>query len=76
MMIALSQQRRNPRIDFEKADVFALGVMLVEIIFGKQLSTIYDYENFEIRLNPLLEFLQQIRNTWGDEVTNMFVSML
>ena len=76
MVIALSQQRRNPRIDFEKADVFALGVMLVEIIFGKQLSTIYDYENFEIRLNPLLEFLQQIRNTWGDEVTNMFVSML
>ena len=76
MMIALSQQRRNPRIDFEKADVFALGVMLVEIIFGKQLSTIYDYDNFEIRLNPLLEFLQQIRNTWGDEVTSMFVSML
>ena len=76
MMIALSQQRRNPRYDFEKADVFALGVMLVEIVFGKQLSTIYDYDNFEIRLNPLLEFLQQIRNTWGDEVTSMFVSML
>ena len=50
--------------------------MLVEIIFGKQLSTIYDYDNFEIRLNPLLEFLQQIRNTWGDEVASMFVSML
>jgi hypothetical protein len=37
-----------------KADVFALGLMLVEIVFREELSSIYDYQHFEIKLNPLL----------------------
>lgn len=61
MMISLSQGRRIPRCDPYKADVFALGLMLVEIVFDDPLGKIYDYENFEIRLNPLLEKLQLIR---------------
>lgn len=53
-MIAYSQNKPNPKYSQVKADVFALGVMLVEIIFGENLSYIYDYHNFEIKLNPLL----------------------
>jgi hypothetical protein len=53
-MIALSQNRTTPKYDPLKADVFALGIMLVEIVFREELSSIYDYEHFEIRLNPLL----------------------
>ena len=58
-MISLSQENPNPKIDMEKVDVFALGIMLVEIIFVDKLSGIYDFENYEIRLNPLLEKLQR-----------------
>jgi hypothetical protein len=32
-MIALSQNNENPQVDFEKVDIFALGVMIVEMIF-------------------------------------------
>ena len=41
-MIALSQPR-STKYDVEKADVFALGIMLVEIIFQEDLDHIYDY---------------------------------
>jgi hypothetical protein len=60
-MIGYSQNRPNPKYNPVKADVFALGLMLVEIIFGEDLSYIYDYQNFEIKLNPLLEKLQRVR---------------
>lgn len=53
-MIGFSQNRPNPKYNPIKTDVFALGLMLVEIIFGEDLSAIYDYQNYEIRLNPLL----------------------
>jgi hypothetical protein len=42
-MINLSQERANPKYDQEKADVFALGIMLVEIIFREKMDCIYDY---------------------------------
>ena len=32
-MISLSQEKQAPKYDMEKADVFALGVMLVEVVF-------------------------------------------
>jgi hypothetical protein len=60
-MIGFSQQRPNPKYDPIKTDVFALGLMLVEIVFKEELGFIYDYQNFEIRLNPLLEKLQRIK---------------
>jgi serine/threonine protein kinase len=60
-MIGYSQNRPSPKYNSFKADVFALGVMLVEIIFGEDLEYIYDYQNFEIKLNPLLEKLQGIK---------------
>ena len=75
-MIAFSQGRQNPRYDAIKADVFALGIMLVEIIFQEQLGFIYDYQNFEIRLNPLLEKLQRIKDEFGEDVASLFVGML
>lgn len=65
-MIAFSQNRPNPKYNTAKTDVFALGLMLVEIIFGESLTDIYDYQNFEIRLNPLLEKLQRIKEEFGE----------
>jgi len=75
-MISLSQNRQVAKCDPIKADMFSLGIMLVEIIFQEELSFIYDYENFEIKLNPLLEKLQQIKEHFGEEVASMFVGML
>ena len=75
-MINFSQGRNNPKYDPLKADVFALGMMLVEVVFKEELTSIYDYENFEIRLNPLLEKLQLIKSEFGDEVASLFVGML
>jgi hypothetical protein len=64
-MIGFSQNRPTPKYNPVKSDVFALGLMLVEIIFGEDLSYIYDYQNFEIKLNPLLEKLQRIKEEFG-----------
>lgn len=75
-MIAYSQNRAVPKCDPVKTDVWALALLLVEIIFGDNLAYIYDYQNFEIKLNPLLEKLQRIREEFGDEVAALFISML
>ena len=42
-MIGYSQNRPNPKFNAEKADVFALGMMLVEVVFKEDLSYIYDF---------------------------------
>ena len=42
--------------------------MLVEMIFQDQLSCMFDYQNFEINLKPLLEKLYLIRQEYGDQV--------
>lgn len=42
----------------------------------EEISFIYDYDNFEIRLNPLLEKLQRIKEEFGEEVASLFVGML
>ena len=75
-MICYSQGRQTPKYDKIKADIFAFGIMLVEIIFKEELESIYDYENFEIRLNPLLDKLQRIKEEFGEEVSSLFVGML
>ena len=53
-MISLSQNRRKPKHNPEKSDIYALGIMLVEMVFQDKLDEIFDYDNYEIRLNPLL----------------------
>lgn len=75
-MISLSQGRQVAKCDWIKSDMFALGIMLVEIIFMEQLGYIYDYQNYQIRLNPLLEKLQKIKENFGEEVASLFVGML
>lgn len=59
--MSLSQGRNLPKHTPEKSDVFALGIMLVEMIFQEKLGYIFDYQNFEINLKPLLEKLFHIR---------------
>lgn len=65
-MLSYSQRRQYPKHDPIKSDIFALGLMLVEIVFGEELAEIYDYENYEIKLKPLLEKLSLIRNNFGE----------
>jgi hypothetical protein len=60
-MISLSQGKTVPKHSIEKSDVFALGIMLVEMIFQEKLGCMFDYQNFEISLKPLLEKLYMIR---------------
>ncbi len=42
-MISFSQSKPIPKCDQMKADVFALGMMLVEIVFREELGFIYDF---------------------------------
>lgn len=76
LMISLSQGRTIPKHNAEKSDVYALGIMLVEIIFQEKLYEIFDYDNYEIRLNPLLGKLLQIRQAYGDAIYQIFIGML
>lgn len=60
-MMALSQGNDPSDCDLSKADMFAFGIMLIEMIFCESLSEIFDYENFEIKLKPLLVKLNTLR---------------
>ena len=75
-MIDFSSGRGIPKHDPIKADTFAFGMMLVQIVFKEELGFIYDYENFTINLNPLLEKITLIKNEYGNEVASLFVGML
>lgn len=46
------------------------------MIFGESLSEIFDYENFEIKLKPLLVKLNTLRQEFGDELYDIFLKML
>lgn len=59
--MSLSQGKSIPKHSAEKSDVFALGIILVEMIFQEKLGFMFDYQNFEISLKPLLEKLYMIR---------------
>ena len=80
-MISLSQNRKTSQHSTEKSDVFALGIMLVEMIFadhelGQQ---IFDCENCELKLQFLLEKLIRIREEYqeyNDTIYDMFIGML
>lgn len=50
--------------------------MLVEMVFQEKLSHMFDYQNFEISLKPLLEKLYMIRQEYGDQVYEMFLAMM
>ena len=76
LMISLSQNRRIPKHNAEKSDMYALGIMLIEMISQNSLEEIFDYDNYEIRLNSLLEILLSIREQHGDKVYQMFIGML
>lgn len=40
------------------------------------MSQIYDYENFEIKLKPLLMKLNTLRQEFGDQLYEVFLKML
>lgn len=46
------------------------------MIFQEKLGHIFDYDNFEINLKPLLEKLFRIRQEYGDQIYEVFLSML
>jgi len=50
--------------------------MLVEMMFQEKIDEIFDYQNFEIHLKPLLEKLYLIRQQYGDNIYEMFIAML
>lgn len=75
-MMALSQGQDPAQGDQSKADMFALGIMLLEMVFGESLGEIFDYEHFEIRLKPLLVKLNTLRQEFGDELYAVFLRML
>jgi len=43
LMLSLSKGSRHPKHDAAKSDIFALGIMIVEILFGSKLDEIFDY---------------------------------
>ena len=80
-MISLSQNRKSCNHSIEKSDIFALGIMLVEMIFGDRDlgKQIFDYENCELKLQFLLEKLVRIReeySEYNDTIYDMFIGML
>ena len=76
LMMGLSQQKLYPKHNPIKSDMFALGIMVLEIIFQERLDNVFDYMEFEIKLKPLLEKLNTVRSQFGDHFYNVMLKML
>lgn len=50
--------------------------MVLEIIFQEKLSYMFDYNKYEIKLKPLLEKLNVVRNEFGEQFYNVVLRML
>lgn len=46
LMMGLSQQKLYPKQNSIKSDVFAFGIMVLEIIFQERLDAVFDYVEF------------------------------
>ena len=75
-IMQLSQGGDPTDCDLTKADMFAFGIMLIEIVFGESMGEIFDYENFEIKLKPLLTKLNTLRQEFGEALYEVFLRML
>jgi hypothetical protein len=43
----------KPLVDFHKSDVFALGIVLLEVIFLRNFGSLYDVQGFKMDLSEL-----------------------
>lgn len=59
---SLKQGKSYPKHNSKKSDVFALGFMIMEIIFQQNFSELFDYEKYEIKLTPLVEKLKTVKD--------------
>jgi hypothetical protein len=76
LMLSLSQQKLYPKHNPIKSDMFAFGLMILEIIFSERLDSVFDYAEYEIKLKPLLEKLNILRHKFGDSFYNIMLKML
>lgn len=53
-MLSLSQDKAYPKHNPIKSDMFAFGIIVLEVIFHEKLDYVFDYAEFEIKLKPLL----------------------
>lgn len=50
----------KPLVDFHKSDVFALGIVLLEVIFLRNFGCLYDPQGFKMDLSELENLCQLI----------------
>jgi hypothetical protein len=75
-MINLSQGRPYRKSNRKKSDVFALGIMTLELIFKVNMSDVFAYTQFEMFLGPILEKLKTIKAEFGEALSNIILGMI
>ena len=50
--------------------------MIVELLFKESLEEIYDYQGFQIYLNPLLEKIGIVKENFGEDFHKILIAML
>jgi hypothetical protein len=75
-MINLSQGRPYRKSNRKKSDVFALGIMTLELIFKVNLSDVFAYTQFEMLLGPILEKLKTIKLEFVEALSNIIMGMI
>jgi hypothetical protein len=75
-MINLSQGRPYRKSNRKKSDVFALGIMTLELIFKVNMSDVFAYTQFEMFLGPILEKLKTIKAEFGEALSNIILGLL
>lgn len=73
---AIKKKQNEPLQDRFRADVFSLGMVLLEAATLKKSSSIYDWNNYTMNLNSFSNRLLEVKNRYSNEVYELLRWML
>ena len=68
----LKHRNLQPNYDRKKADVFSLGLVLLEAATLQDIQVIYNFQKFEIDNHELDKLIKQVRGRY-DQVKVLFI---
>ncbi|KRX00003.1 Protein kinase-like domain [Pseudocohnilembus persalinus] len=73
---ALGQQQINPDLDQEKAQIFALGIIGLQVALLEETNSCYNFQDYSIQHDVVQAKLQQIADRYSEQLAHILISFL